>query len=348
MNRSHSDVEEDEETQQVLRLLQGSPAIQPPTQSTPLSENRDLSHQNHAIPTVPLLEISDVHSEPDTQSDEDMSVTCPSVQQDDPSQAEEGEDSDVGDEEPDGESVLTDGVAEATPSDTVEDESAPNAADDDACVTGSQQVVDGTVVIASTSTAKKGSAYDFIFTCFGGLGNPPKFSKEEMWYLIYQREVCPKTKREHWQGFVQFIARKTYKQGNFYLACGHTSMYSRKGTPAQCRRYCSKEETRLIGTTWVENGFLQPRTRGVNAFAIYTTSQRASGHSEESMLKDTLCADYMARRKVQLSLKTYSGQRLCYVVTGDTGIGKSEMIRQVSKVIAHHKNWRFIRFRTFY
>ena len=130
-------------------------------------------------------------------------------------------------------------------------------------------------------------------------------SKEEMWYLVYQHEVCPKTKREHWQGFVQFIQRMTYAQATFHLRCGKMAMFSRKGTPAQCRNYCSKDDSTMMGTTWVETGFLQPRTGGVNAFAIYTAAQRASGKSEESMLKDTLCAEYMARRKVDLSAEKY-------------------------------------------
>ena len=116
-------------------------------------------------------------------------------------------------------------------------------------------------------------------------------------------------------------------------------MFARKGTPAQCRRYCSKEETRMIGTSFVEQGFMQPRTRGVNAYAVYTVAQKALGRSDQSLLQDTLCADYMARKNVQTEGQTYSGQRLCYVVTGATGIGKSEMIRQVSQCIAKHKGW---------
>ena len=96
----------------------------------------------------------------------------------------------------------------------------------------------------------------------------------------------------------------------------------------------------MIGTTYVESGFLQPRTKGVNAFAVYTAAQRANGRSEESLLNDTLCADYMARRKVELSTQKYEGNRFCYVVTGYTGVGKSEMIRQVTKVIAKSHNWK--------
>ena len=203
-----------------------------------------------------------------------------------------------------------------------------------------QQVLHNNNVLAATTETKKGSSYDYLVTSFALLENPPIYVKEEMWYLIYQREVCPDTHREHWQLFVQFMSRVTYKQAKFYLRCGKMKLFSRKGTPLQCKQYCSKDLTRMPGTAYVEEGFMQPRTRGVNAYAVYTAAQKAKGRSDESLLNDTLCAEYMARQKVLVSSEVYSGMRLCYVLTGVTGIGKSEMMRQVAEVIAKHRNWK--------
>ena len=273
--------EDDEEMHQIRTMLTGTPVSVPerpdttapslpinanPSNVTSTPKDGVLSNQ------PPAIDISIV--QPSQEAAEDNAV-----------EAEEADDEDNGDE--------ADGVVEDAPAATED-----KVANDDSDTECSQKVESNGDILAASTVKKKGNNYDYILTSYARLSNPPKFCKEEMWYLVYQREVCPKTKREHWQGFVQFIDRKTYKQGTFFLGCGNLSLFSRKGTPAQCRTYCTKIPSRMIGTTYVESGFLQPRTKGVNAFAVYTAAQRANGRSEESLLNDTLCADYMARRKV--------------------------------------------------
>ena len=59
---------------------------------------------------------------------------------------------------------------------------------------------------------------------------------------------------------------------------------------------------------------MQPRTKGDNAHAVYLNHLRVAGASDKSLLEDPLCADYMARTKVNLPTKKYYGQRFSYVV----------------------------------
>ena len=67
----------------------------------------------------------------------------------------------------------------------------PDASKDDLSDHGTQ-VVQDEVLLAETGNNKKGNNYDYLITCFGRISKPPKMNKEEMWYLVYQREVCEK------------------------------------------------------------------------------------------------------------------------------------------------------------
>jgi hypothetical protein len=67
---------------------------------------------------------------------------------------------------------------------------------------------------------------------------------EDVRYIAMGREVCPKTKREHWQGWVCFTKKKgTGKRalGNLSTKYGLGHMACMKGSFAQNEDYCSKE-----------------------------------------------------------------------------------------------------------
>ena len=104
--------------------------------------------------------------------------------------------------------------------------------------------------------------------------------------------------------------------------------------------YCRKEESRVPGTCYVESGFLQPRTRGVNAHSIYYNHLKRTGSSDGSLLSNTKVADIVARKKVTPRGPTYEGERFCYVVTGATGLGKSFMVRRIARIIANRLQWK--------
>ena len=306
-------------------MLQGTPASlpEPPDTTTAGSASPIISastpsrrstrhstrHTSASFGDVSVVELEEPSTTHATQPESESAPASKQPIESQAEEAEEGEEEDGdGDEEPDGESLGGERDEDAA-------KSATAGGGEDSVVqseSGTRVLDSSKACIAANTKTKKGSNFDYIFTCYSALGRPPKWNKDEMWYLVYQREICPTTGREHWQGFVQFMARMTYKQGMFYLACGHVSMYARKGTPAQCRKYCSKDETRMIGTSWVEQGFIQPRTRGVNPYAL---SNVLTYSSDESLLNDNLCADYVARGHVELSTIKYKGKVLCATVT---------------------------------
>lgn len=64
-------------------------------------------------------------------------------------------------------------------------------------------------------------------------------------YLVFQREKCPDTEREHWQGFARFKRNLTIKQAQDLLGIPGAHMEKPHGTDEQCRDYCTKEDSRV-------------------------------------------------------------------------------------------------------
>jgi len=98
-------------------------------------------------------------------------------------------------------------------------------------------------------------ARDYVFTAFQT--DPPTFDVSQQLYLVYQRERCPETKREHWQGFVIYKNAKTIPASQRSIGCLDCHHQRRLGTREQAASYCKKAETR-VGDNYFEFGELPP------------------------------------------------------------------------------------------
>lgn len=83
-------------------------------------------------------------------------------------------------------------------------------------------------------------------------------SHDKTSYLTYQREICPKTKKEHWQGYAEFTGKKTFSAAQKALKIGKSHMEPRKGTPKEAADYCQDEEKRKPETEFFEFGTRRP------------------------------------------------------------------------------------------
>lgn len=84
---------------------------------------------------------------------------------------------------------------------------------------------------------------NYCFTSFGV--GAPIWDEESLRYLVYQRELCPETKREHWQGYAE--CKKVMKIVGFKKCIGDAKAHCevRRGTREQAREYCMKPESRI-------------------------------------------------------------------------------------------------------
>lgn len=66
--------------------------------------------------------------------------------------------------------------------------------------------------------------------------------------FVFGREMCPETKKEHWQGYIEFHIRKEFEWVVKNIGMG-VHLEERKGTPLQNYYYCSKDncEVNIFG-----------------------------------------------------------------------------------------------------
>ncbi len=81
---------------------------------------------------------------------------------------------------------------------------------------------------------------------------PTPFDKDIIRYLIMQREVSPETKRQHWQGYVEFFS--DMRLGQVKAVLGECHAEPRRGTRNEARTYCRKESS-AVPDTLIEFGF---------------------------------------------------------------------------------------------
>lgn len=68
-------------------------------------------------------------------------------------------------------------------------------------------------------------------------------STEDVRYLLCGAEVCPTTKRYHWQGYIELVKAVDLSTVKKILDCNHVHLEPRRGTQEQAVAYCKKEDT---------------------------------------------------------------------------------------------------------
>lgn len=67
------------------------------------------------------------------------------------------------------------------------------------------------------------------------------YDKEYMTYLVMGKEICPKTKKLHWQGYVEFVRALDFAVVKRLLGGDTTKVAKRGGTGPQASIYCKKD-----------------------------------------------------------------------------------------------------------
>lgn len=105
----------------------------------------------------------------------------------------------------------------------------------------------------------------WVFTSYhlddeGGLAIPQ--FEPPMTYLVYGWETCPKTKREHLQGYVEYERSVELTRSQSLLKLGKCSHRARRGTSEQAADYCKKADTKDHPDNWEEFGELSVPSQG--------------------------------------------------------------------------------------
>ena len=180
----------------------------------------------------------------------------------------------------------------------------------------------------STATAKDTRSRAWCFTMYRT--DEPVFNKESMTYMIFQREKCPDTGREHWQGYVYFKAQKTMSSTKRQLNDLTVHLEKAKGNHEQNKTYCSKEESRVEGT--------QPKEHGVLPVQGKRTDLMEVAHAIAKGVDDrTLCEEFpevmikygksaQNYRTIMLSKGARKKKTFVIFISGEAGTNKSRTV----------------------
>lgn len=129
--------------------------------------------------------------------------------------------------------------------------------------------------------ARESEHRNWMFTSFK---DEAPFFTSKMWYQIYQREICPTTKKEHWQGYVECSYPMTLQTIKNHLGDKACHLEPRKGTQQQAIDYCSKDDTRKPGTKPITNGI--SKNQGSRSDLNSIVEAIESGATKKELLKE--------------------------------------------------------------
>jgi hypothetical protein len=163
-------------------------------------------------------------------------------------------------------------------------------------------------------------------------------------YVVMQNEECPKTKRKHWQGYMELngeysfntIKKKIFNDNTIHIE-------PRRGSAAEAITYCKKLETRIEGTEPYEHG--EQKTQGkrsdIEEYTGHLLQSVAEGKmtwTEESLEKyGHMLVKYPFGTKSLLEAQQQAQavdilrDVKVEVLWGDTGVGKTTYVFKTFK-----------------
>lgn len=147
-------------------------------------------------------------------------------------------------------------------------------------------------------------------------------------YLIFQKEICPETEREHFQGFL-YSENPIGMQGAKNAIGDQIAHFEpMRGSIQQAIDYCKKPETRVPGSTWEEEG--EPPEQGRRTDLHDFRDAVLGGVDDSTLVQDHIgCLAKYPRLESRLKAArdkelTRSFRSITVVVNwGDTGTGKT-------------------------
>lgn len=146
-------------------------------------------------------------------------------------------------------------------------------------------------------------------------------------YAVWQEEICPTTLRPHLQGYVYYKHPTTLKVIKDLLDAPGAHLDIARGSPAQNRKYCTKEESRKPGTDFREIGTLPQQGKRVDLTLLQDALTRGSSPQEIATNHFDLWLRYpriYERWNTDVILPRSQAQSTsCTVLYGSPGTGKS-------------------------
>lgn len=173
-------------------------------------------------------------------------------------------------------------------------------------------------------------ARNVMFTVFANEDQQLLLLDPELWpvtYVIYQREVCPTTNREHFQGYMEMEEQVSYTTMQRWEGLETAHFETRRGKQAQAIAYCSKEESRVEGP-W-EHG--TKKDQGARSDLIAVKARLDEGASMRNIASEFFGDFVRYHNGFNKYQRMVSKQRdwpmEIHICIGPTGTGKTRFAR---------------------
>lgn len=190
----------------------------------------------------------------------------------------------------------------------------------------------------------------YVVTVFAQKGKQLRLLDPSTWphvtYFVYQRELCPRTSREHFQGYMELDSQvrfETLQQQCEGLETAHFE--SRKGTQTHAIAYAIKpdvwkgytkftdDETRIEGP-WF---FGEPKHQGQRADLLEIQRDIRDGHSNKRVAQDHF-PEWVRygksfREYKRLTTKPRDFKTITILIVGPSGLGKSNFGTRLAKYL---------------
>lgn len=159
--------------------------------------------------------------------------------------------------------------------------------------------------------------HNFVFTSYE---EDEPLVHENVQYMIFQREKCPKTGKLHYQGYIELIKKRRLTSLKKVYPKYHIE--SRKGTQKQAIDYCKKEETRYSPP----REFGIPKQQGKRNDILTVRNMIDKGNNKMREIIDQ-CSSYQSVRMAEKLLEYKETARnfkpFVFWLYGKTGSGKT-------------------------
>jgi len=124
------------------------------------------------------------------------------------------------------------------------------------------------------SLTKDNRFYNWCFTSFKNRKAMEDIDKTRIKYIIFQEEICPESKRDHLQGYVEFKDKVSLKTAKSILGDPQMHLEVRMGTQTQAIEYCRKSDSRREGAEPVTYGKCGKQGNRTDLDALYTMAEQ--------------------------------------------------------------------------
>lgn len=188
-------------------------------------------------------------------------------------------------------------------------------------------------------------ARSIVFTVFGD--DPLLLLDPSLWphctYCVYQREVCPKTSREHFQGYMELDTQVAYSTLHTYEGLDDAHFEPRRGSQLQAIHYCSKpnesfpDDISRVEGPWY---FGEAKQQGQRADLIAVSDSIRKGASLKRIAMDHP-AEFLKYPSGIKSMQLLFAPRrteetICFVFYGAGGTGKTTFAHLLARYLGSH------------